>query len=152
MNNLAIFDMKDRDGKPCVTSKQVAEAFGKKHKHVMRDIRIITAKCSESFTERNFALSKYTDTKGEKRPMYLLTKDGFTMLAMGYTTPEAMKIKVAYITRFNEMEERLRRTTTSEYLLSDFTNPAIAARAWAEQYEQCQSPVPQQDGADLSRE
>ena len=92
---------------PAVTSLQVAEHFEKNHKDVLRDIRVTIEKCSQEFNERNFAPVEYTDAKGEKRPMYLLSKDGFMMLAMSYTTPEAMTIKEAYIARFNEMEKAL---------------------------------------------
>lgn len=92
---------------PAVTSLQVAEHFGKNHKDVLRDIGVTIEKCSQEFNERNFAPVEYTDAKGEKRPMYLLSKDGFMMVAMAYTTPEAMRIKEAYIARFNDMEREL---------------------------------------------
>lgn len=92
---------------PAVTSLQVAEHFGKNHKDVLRDIRVTIEKCSSDFTERNFALSEYEDSTGRKLPMYLLSKDGFMMVAMAYTTPEAMRIKEAYIARFNDMEREL---------------------------------------------
>ena len=95
------------NGKPCVTSLQVAEAFGKEHKNIMRDIRETIAKCSKSFSALNFELAEYMDEQGKPRPMYLLTKDGFMMVAMGYVTHEAMTIKEAYIKRFNEMERQL---------------------------------------------
>ena len=65
------------NGKPCVTSLQVADAFEKEHKNVLADIRNTVSKCSESFTGLNFQLSEYTDSTGRKLPMYLLTKDGF---------------------------------------------------------------------------
>ena len=80
------------NGKLCVTSLQVADAFEKEHKNVLADIRNTVSKCSESFTGLNFQLSEYTDSTGRKLPMYLLTKDGFVMLAMGYTTLEAMRL------------------------------------------------------------
>ena len=96
-----------------VTSIQVAEHFGKEHFHVMRDIKNTVDKCSESFNASNFGLVEYTDAKGEKRPMYVLSKDGFMMVTMGYTTPEAMRIKEVYISRFNEMEQELVKKTAS---------------------------------------
>ena len=96
-----------------VTSIQVAEHFGKEHFHVMRDIKNTVDKCSESFNASNFGLVEYTDAKGEKRPMYVLSKDGFMMVTMGYTTPEAMRIKEFYISRFNEMEQELVKKTAS---------------------------------------
>lgn len=90
-----------------MTSLQVAEHFRKNHKDVLRDIRVTIEKCSHEFNERNFAPVEYTDAKGEKRPMYILSKDGFTLLTMGYTGEKAMAFKVAYIARFNEMEKAL---------------------------------------------
>ena len=71
--------LKELNGKqiPAVTSLQVAEAFGKEHRHVLRDIRETIDKCSESFTAPNFGLSEYTDSTGRKLPLYLLSKDGF---------------------------------------------------------------------------
>lgn len=92
---------------PAVTSLQVAEHFGKEHFNVLNDIRRTIDKCSEFFNALNFQAVEYTDAKGEKRPMYLLSKDGFMMVAMAYTTPEAMRIKEAYIARFNDMEREL---------------------------------------------
>lgn len=62
----------------------------------------------EEFADRNFILSEYTDTKGETRKQYILTRDGFTLLAMGFTGAKAMQFKVAYITAFNRMEELIR--------------------------------------------
>lgn len=138
--------LKELNGKqiPAVTSQQVAEAFGKEHRHVLRDIRETIDKCSESFTAPNFGLSEYTDSTGRKLPMYLLSKDGLMMVTMGYTTPEAMRIKEAYIARFNEMEEQLRSASPA---IPDFQNPALAARAWAEQYERRQIAEAQRDEA-----
>ena len=58
--------LKELNGKqiPAVTSQQVAEAFGKRHDHVIRDIREVMAKCTESFTAPNFGVSEYTDSTG----------------------------------------------------------------------------------------
>lgn len=112
-----------------VTSLQVAERFGKNHKDVLRDIRVTAEKCLTIFTERNFALSEYTDSTGRKLPMHILSKDGFMMVAMGYTTPDAMRMKEKFIHRFNEMEAQLRSTCP------DFTDPVAAARAWADAME-----------------
>ena len=92
---------------PAVTSLQVAEHFGKEHRNVLADVRNTIAKCSESFSALNFQLAEYTDEQAKPRPMYLLSKDGFMMVAMAYTTPEAMRIKEAYIARFNDMEREL---------------------------------------------
>lgn len=121
---------------PAVTSLQVAEAFGKEHRHILRDIRNTISKCSESFNGLNFQPVSCKDSKGEMRPVYLLSKDGLLMVTMGYTTPEAMRIKEAYIQRFNEMEAELARrgripADPTALGLPDFTDPVAAAEAWA---------------------
>lgn len=96
---------------PAVTSLQVAEAFGKEHYNVLRDIEQILPQVSEIFGKLNFEVSEYTTMNNlgfaVRKPMYLLSKDGFTILTMSYTGEKAMKFKEAYIARFNEMEARL---------------------------------------------
>lgn len=90
-----------------VDSLFVAEFFEKQHKHVLRDIaRIIEPKSglSENFIHSNFKSSFYKDSTGRKLPCYFMTRDGFTMLVMGYTGQKAMRFKELYIRRFNEME------------------------------------------------
>lgn len=90
-----------------VDSRYVAEYFEKRHDHVLRDISKITAPksgLSEEFIKQNFVADTYTDTTGRKLPCYQMTRDGFTMLVMGYTGTKAMRFKELYIKRFNEME------------------------------------------------
>lgn len=98
----------DGHDQPMTTSLKVAEYFERGHRHVLRDIKAVIAKCPKSFTEPNFGLSEYVDPTGRKLPMYLMTKDGFTLVAMGYTGEKAMKFKVDYITQFNDMTKALR--------------------------------------------
>lgn len=88
-------------------SLQVAETFGKMHKNVIQDIKNLG--CSEEFWRLNFQPRTYT-SRGKKYPMYLLTKDGFTMLVFGYTGKKAMQFKEAYIQRFNDMEAFIKTT------------------------------------------
>lgn len=104
------------NGIPTTTSQKVAETFGKNHKDVLRGISILQNKCPKEFTERNFAPSEYTDNTGRKLPMYLLTRDGLTLLVMGYTGKEAMKFKLAYIEAFNCMERQLEAQRTAPTL------------------------------------
>lgn len=82
-------------------SLKVAEIFGKQHKDVLRKLENLD--CSTDFNERNFTLVEYKDAKGENRPMYEMTKDGFIFLVMGFTGAAAAKIKEAYINTFNQM-------------------------------------------------
>lgn len=97
------------------TSIQVAEFFQRPHKDVLASIRNL--ECSSGFRERNFSPSCYYRKNGNvtsKYPMYYLTKDGFVILAMGFTGKVAARFKEAYINAFNEMEERLRGVTVKE--------------------------------------
>lgn len=112
-------------GKPVTTSLQVAKYFGKNHQHVLRDIEAIWLRKSaqpnsislsksgqpkpeiNEFCRRNFEKATYQD-RGKDYPMYYLTKDGFTLLVMGYTGEKAMLFKIAYINAFNQMTATLR--------------------------------------------
>lgn len=89
-----------------VRSLDIADTFGKEHKNVLKDIRELG--CSEEFGRLNFELSYYINSQNKKQPMYYITKDGFTLLAMGYTGDIAMKFKEVYIKQFNAMEKALR--------------------------------------------
>lgn len=98
------------------TSLLVAEKFDKKHFHVLRDIEHIIKICPDkAFNASNFGLVNYRDLKGETRPMYNLTRDGFTMLAMGFTGQTAFLWKIAYINAFNRMEAKLRELGDTEH-------------------------------------
>ncbi len=89
-----------------VSSLDVAETFDKRHADILRDIEVLN--CSKEFRERNFALSKYSVENNKRNyPMYYITRDGFTLLIMGYTGEKAMRFKEAYIRQFNEMEKAL---------------------------------------------
>lgn len=88
-----------------VTSLDVAETFGKEHARVLRDIRDLD--CSDEFRVGNFAESYYINAQNKKQPMYYITRDGFTLLVMGYTGEKAMRFKEAYIRQFNAMEKAL---------------------------------------------
>lgn len=89
-----------------VSSLDVAETFEKEHYHVLRDIKEL--ECSEEFRLSNFGESSYRNSQNKKQPMYYMTRDGFTLLVMGYTGHKAMKFKEAYIKQFNAMEKQLK--------------------------------------------
>lgn len=94
-----------------VSSRDVANKFEKNHRDVMRSIKMLD--CSEDFRARNFALSSYSVETGngtyKEYPEYLMTRDGFTFLAMGFTGAKSARFKEAYIAEFNRMEEELYR-------------------------------------------
>ena len=96
-------------GRPATTSLEVAQFFGKRHTDVLRDIGNVAGNCPENFSQRNFASAEYSDEQGKPRPMFILYRDGFMLLVMGYTGKKALAMKLAYIEAFNRMEEELAR-------------------------------------------
>ena len=107
MNNLVF---RGADNQALTNSLLVAEKFGKEHKRVMQDIREMG--CSALFREHNFVLSSYLSRQNKETPMYVMTKDGFTLLVMSYTGEKAMKFKEDYIAAFNAMEKVIKEEYT----------------------------------------
>lgn len=98
------------DGGPKTNSLKLAVRFGKTHKSVLKALKNI--ECSEDFNRRNFAPIEYIDDKGRRQPLVEMTRDGFMLLAMGFTGADALRTKEAFIAAFNKMEEELRRKRT----------------------------------------
>ena len=112
MNELVLIMRNDA----VVSSLQVAEDFGKRHKDVIRAIE------NAILTERNFAPSEspfrksyYTDESGKRNPMYYLNRDGFSFVVMGFTGKKAAEWKWKYISAFNSMEKIIRERLTLEW-------------------------------------
>ena len=124
MTNL--IDVHQSNGVLVTTSRNVAEVFGKEHFHVLRDIEEVISRLpkeqnpnleaglnkpfvqSSDLSSGLFIVSTYQpDPNSRSYPEYLITKDGLTLLVMGYTGAKAMEFKLAYIKRFNEMEALL---------------------------------------------
>ncbi len=99
-----------RNKQVVVSSRQVAEAFGKEHRNVLADIReIISAENSAlTFYQEN----TYTAGTGKRYPEYLMNRDGFSLLAMGFTGKKALEWKIKYIQAFSEMESMLQKQST----------------------------------------
>lgn len=116
-------------------SRQVAEVFKKEHRNVLRDIdRILGGMLNFEQTQQMFYETAYhNEQNGQDYKMYLMNRDGFSLLVMGFTGPEALEWKIKYINAFNEMEKKLQESSSPA--LPDFSDPVIAARAWADQYE-----------------
>ena len=93
------------------TSLSVANVFNKRHSDILAQIREFP---TDDFTERNFPLSEYTDSTGRKLPCYNLTRDGFSLLVMGFTGAKAYKWKIEFIKAFNLMEAELTRIKAAE--------------------------------------
>ena len=109
INNNSV-EFKKENGKVYVSSRDIANVFGKEHSKILRDIRALP---QDDFNQANFGLVEYTDKKGEKRPEYLLTRDGFSMLVMGFTGEKAYLWKVSFIEAFNKLEQTVKETVKS---------------------------------------
>ena len=88
-----------------VTSLDVAETFEKRHDHVLRDVEKLK-KDIPNFGEMFFETTM-PDSYGRSQKAFLMNRNGFTLLVMGYTGEKAMKFKIAYIKQFNAMEQAL---------------------------------------------
>jgi Rha family phage regulatory protein len=102
----------------------------------LRAIDNVIAQTPESQSKRNFAPSEYIDASGKSNRMYIMTKDGFSAVVLGFTGEQAIRFRWEYIEAFNKMEKLL--TSGISAALPNFNNPAEAARAWAQEYEQKQ--------------
>lgn len=119
-----------QNGQIVVSSKQVAEHFGKEHKHVLESIREILAvekSATKFFVESTF------ENRGKEYPMLLMNRDGFTLLAMGFTGKKALEWKLKYIQAFNQMEEQIKTLLAPSYQITD---PIERAKKWIEEESQ----------------
>jgi len=94
-----------KDGISTTTSKVIADVFNKPHRTVLGIIDKL--ECSDQFRQHNFLLSYYVSPQNKKIKCYNITRDGFTILAMGFTGKKALSWKEKYITAFNELEQSL---------------------------------------------
>lgn len=101
-------ELQDKDGQIVVSSRDVAVRFGKDHAKVLRAIKDKISTNPKLASLDYFIETSYKDAKGESRKEYLMTRDGFTFIVMGFTGREADNFKMAYIEAFNKMEEELR--------------------------------------------
>ena len=116
-----------KDNKLTTESLKVAEMFRKDHSKVLKAIKNLDS--SSSFNEANFSLVNYKDAKGELRPSYEITRDGFMFLVMGFTGKKAAVAKEAFIKAFNIMEAELNKPS----MLSPLEVLAQVAQALADQ-------------------
>ncbi len=123
---------KENNGQILTNSLLVAEKFSKQHKHVIDTIRKLISSAGNS--AQFFVSTTYIDESGKKNLMYVMNRDGFTLLAMGFTGEKALQFKLDYIEAFNKMEQTIKKGCS----LPNFEDPIEAALAWAEQYKEKQ--------------
>lgn len=134
-------DLQLESGRILVSSRRVAERFGKQHNHVMRDIRELRVQLTENmaqpkngpsesavsgqeFAAKNFEETSYQDANGRNCAMFHLTRDGFTLLVMGFNGVEALGWKMQYMHAFNTMEAALKKAAADRL---ERTEAALAA-------------------------
>jgi Rha family phage regulatory protein len=121
-----------RDGHVFASSRDVAERFGKRHADVLRGIDQLVGQATE-LAQRNFASGSYLDANGQSRPEQLMDRDGFMLLAMGFTGKAALRWKLRYIEAFNAMEAKLREPAPAAI---DMNDPAVLRQLLLTQVDQ----------------
>lgn len=101
MNEIQI---KYENNQMLVCSLEIAKNFGKEHKNVLQTIGNLVA---ENSATKSMIYETSYENRGRQYPMYLMNRDGFSLLVMGFTGKEALDWKVKYIEAFNEMEKKL---------------------------------------------
>lgn len=134
-NNIQIFEntelVKVENNQVVTDSRSVAEHFGKRHNDVTEVIRKLLA--TENSVTKMFYESEF-EYRGQKFTMYLMNRDGFTLLVMGFTGKRALEWKLKYINAFNEMEQKLANKRTM-IIPKDYPS---ALRALADEFEKSQ--------------
>ncbi|WP_170019192.1 Rha family transcriptional regulator [Campylobacter sp. RM16190] len=95
------------------TSLKISEVFDKHHKNILAQIRALP---QDDFNRLNFQPITYIDERNRQQKAYHITKDGFVLLAMGFTGEKAYKFKVEYIKAFNAMAEEIKRLKFEKYV------------------------------------
>lgn len=116
------------DGVLFADSLGVAERFGKRHADVLEAIEKLAYNLTteNSVVENYFIEDSYPDNRnGRQRKMYYLTRDGFSLLVMGFTGPAALHWKLLYIEAFNKMEQTLRSNVDIRQLVTQITTDVL---------------------------
>lgn len=103
MNELVF---KSENGNLVTTSKLVAEKFGKEHKNVLDAVRKICSSAENS--AQLYESATYEDSTGRRNEMIVMNRDGFSLLAMGFTGEKALQFKIDFIAAFNKMVNTLK--------------------------------------------
>lgn len=134
MSKLALKDygMTEKNGIPVASSREVAKNFNKRHDNVIQSISKLG--CSDKFRLLNFKESYYKNEQNKRQPEYLMTRDGFSILVMGFTGKKAMQFKEAYINAFNQMESFIKSLYEAKTDFPEFTDAIMAAHEEPKHY------------------
>ncbi len=132
-----LIQLENKDGMVVVSSRVIAKDFSKRHADVIRAIEEYLTD-AEVRSLNYFIESSYTDSKGESRKEYLMTRDGFSLLVMGFKGKEALQWKLKYIEAFNKMEEMIKNQMVVQLDSYMITDPLERARKWIEEEQERQ--------------
>ena len=124
----------EMDGRAFCDSLQVAEVFERRHDNVLQGIRETIREVGEEFGLLNFQESYYRNAQRKKQPMFLLTKDAFALVAFGFTGEKAMRFKLDYIKRFNDMESFIKSLIATKMEFPAFTEAVMMAHEEPKHY------------------
>ncbi len=120
INNANEVQVINNNGELVVSSRKVAEDFGKQHKVVLRSIHEIWSEQNCADLSEMFYATTYIDSHNRKQSEYLMNRDGFSMVVMGFTGAKAREWKLKYIKAFNAMEKKLKELSAPQTLDSLF--------------------------------
>lgn len=111
-------------------SLEVADRFGKRHADVLRTIdglitEVATQNCVTNAEPESYFIPSEYQNRGKSYKKYLLTRDGFSLLVMGFTGPAALHWKLLYIEAFNKMEQALRSNVDIRQLVTQITTDVL---------------------------
>lgn len=119
-----------RDGEVRANSRDVAASFSKEHRHVLRAIDGLISSAAEAAA--HFWATDYQapGASAQRHRAYEMDRDGFALLAMGFTGPKALRWKLAYIDAFNRMEAALRDAAANDPEAEPSAAELDAREAW----------------------
>ncbi|XZM32810.1 Rha family transcriptional regulator [Clostridium perfringens] len=140
MSNLMIFEnqeiegvkLSNQNGQVVVSSRKIAFDFEKEHNDTKKRIRELIRDMGE-ISHNYFIPSEYKDSLNRSQEEYLLTRDGFSLLAMGFTGPKALQWKLKYIKAFNKMEQALKEESKPTSALDLFETQLKALKEVTQQ-------------------
>lgn len=130
---------KTEKGTPVTDSLKVARVFGKQHKNVMQQVRNLLGSAENSAHKNWFYKSTYLDAQGKQQPLFVMNRDGFSLLAMSLTGEKALQFKVAFIDLFDKMGKAIAGVqTTTPAIPKTFAEALRLAASQQEQIEEQQ--------------
>lgn len=128
-----------REGKVFANSRDVAAYFEKAHFNVLQDIDKLVGilKSQDTPSDLFVPVSTVNEQNKVAYRSFNMTRDGFTLLAMGFTGAKALQFKLRYIEAFNRMEEALRQMTALPPMQPETDLPLTDRRLWLDEIALC---------------